>query len=95
MTQETRVKEDVLGFIADNFLFGDRASLPGDHESLIEHGLIDSTGVLELIAFLEESYGIAVADEDMVPENLDSVARIASFVGRKAAPAEGHTAKVA
>lgn len=90
MTKEKMVTEDILGFIAENFLFGDRTSLPSAQESLIEQGLIDSTGVLELIAFLEESYGITVADEEMVPENLDSVARIVAFIDRKA-PAISHT----
>lgn len=83
--QDTRVTEDILGFIAENFLFGDRTSLPSVQDSLIEQGLIDSTGVLELISFLEERYGVTVDDDEMIPENLDSVARIVTFVRRKGA----------
>jgi acyl carrier protein len=57
----------------------------GDGDSLIDAGLIDSTGVLELVGFLEQEFGIDVADEDLVPENLDSIARLAAFIDRKRA----------
>jgi acyl carrier protein len=50
----------------------------------METGLIDSTGVLELVAFIEEKYGFKVADDELVPENLDSVANLAAFVAKKA-----------
>ncbi len=89
------IKQEVSGFIAESFLFGERSSLPSDEESLIERGLIDSTGVLELAAFLEERYGLTVFDEDMVPENLDSVSRIAAFVARKTTVAAPRSEKIA
>lgn len=54
-----------------------------DHESFLESGIIDSTGVLELIAFLESRYEITIDDEELVPANLDSVERVSNFVGRK------------
>jgi acyl carrier protein len=73
----------VRQFIIDNFLFReDRASI-SDTESLLEAGLIDSTGILELVAFLESEFQLAVADADIVPDNLDSIERIASYVERK------------
>lgn len=76
--------EDIREYIASNFLFGDEVRL-GDHQSLIAAGILDSTGVVELVAFLEERYAIAVADEDLVPENLDTIAGIAAYVRRKQA----------
>jgi len=69
-------------FIAENFLFRADADI-SDNQSLLESGVIDSTGVLELIAFLESTYGISIADEEIVPENLDSIDSIASYLARK------------
>ncbi len=73
---------EIRQFVIDNFLFGqDRAF--ANSESLLENGIIDSTGVLELIAFLESRYSISIADAELLPENLDSVDRVATFVERK------------
>jgi acyl carrier protein len=77
--------EQVRQYILENFLFSTDASLLGLDESFLERGLIDSTGMLEVILFLEERFGIKVADDEMVPENLDSVNRIAAFIERKKA----------
>ena len=77
--------EQVRQYILENFLFSTDASLLGLDESFLERGLIDSTGMLEVILFLEEHFGVKVADDEMVPENLDSVSRIAAFVERKKA----------
>ena len=83
----TEVKNLVHTFIRDNFMFReDRAEL-SDSESLIEAGLIDSTGVLELVAFLESQFGIQIADADIVPANLDSIRSIVAYVGGKQATA--------
>lgn len=71
-------------FIVDNFLFG-RESQFSDEESLIERGLIDSTGVLELIAFLEEKYRFQIQEDEMIPDNLDSIQRLTDFIRRKTA----------
>jgi acyl carrier protein len=76
-------KNQIRAFIVDNFLFGDTERVPGDELSLIENDLVDSTGILELVSFLEERFGIPIADADIVPTNLDSIARIAAFVARK------------
>ena len=83
----TATSAKIRQFIADNFLFReDRASV-GDDESLLDAGLIDSTGVLELVAYLEGEFGIQMADADIVPDNLDSIAKITGFVEGKLAEA--------
>ena len=73
----------VRQYILENFLFSTDTSLLGLDDSFLARGLIDSTGMLEVLLFLEESFGIKVADHEMVPENLDSVNRIAAFIERK------------
>lgn len=70
-------------FIIENFLFGDTSHDLGDDVSLIETDLVDSTAILELVAFVEETYGVTVADADIVPANFDSIGRIAAFVGAR------------
>jgi acyl carrier protein len=72
----------VHGFIQANFLV-DRKKVLSDEDSLIRTGIVDSTGVLELIGFLEEKLGIQFEDDELVPENFDSVMRIAGFLSRK------------
>jgi len=73
----------VRKFIADTFLFGDPAAVPGDDESLLESGVIDSVGILELIGYIEKQFEIRVDDRELVPDNLDSIRKIAHFVARK------------
>jgi acyl carrier protein len=72
-------------FILDNFLFSDDPSLLNDDDSFLEKGIVDSTGVLELVAFVEEELGVNVSDDEMLPENLDSVRQVTAFVARKKA----------
>lgn len=67
-------------FIIENFLFGDASPMPDDAGSLIENEILDSTGVLELVAFIEDTFDFTMADDEIVPANLDSVAKIADFV---------------
>ena len=69
-------------FITTNFYVADDSSLT-DETSLLESGTVDSTGVLEIISFLEERFSIKVADAEMVPDNLDSIGKIVSFLSRK------------
>jgi acyl carrier protein len=76
---------DIRQFIVSNFLFGQPATFT-DEQSFLESGVIDSTGLLELVSFVEERYGISVADKELMPENLDSVKNISEFVARKLAP---------
>lgn len=73
---------EIRDFIVSNFLFGDAGSL-GDDTSFLESGTVDSTGMLELIMFLEEKYNIKVEPQEMLPENLDSVNRAARFLATK------------
>lgn len=79
------VSSQIRAFIVDNFLFGDEDYALGDELSLVENDLVDSTGILEMVSFIEERFGITVADADIVPANLDSIARIAAFVTTKQA----------
>jgi acyl carrier protein len=81
------IRAQVRDFIEDNFLMGARAARLGDAESFLERRILDSTGFLELITFLEQTYGIAVADDEMVPEYLDSLVNVEAFVQRKRAAA--------
>jgi acyl carrier protein len=76
------LKNRLREFVTSNFYVADPASLDAQ-ASLLELGIIDSTGVLEVIAFIEESFDISVDDAEMLPENLDSIERIAAFVTRK------------
>lgn len=84
---ESRVATDIRQFIISTFLFGDEARMPTDTDSLLETGTIDSTGILELIEFLESEYLFSVADSETVPENLGSVANLVRYVGEKAGQA--------
>jgi len=74
--------DTVREFIVENFLFGDGQQLQDD-TSFMESGIIDSTGILELITFLEEKYEIKIEDNELIPENLDNLQNVARFVDRK------------
>lgn len=78
------VEDSIRAFITANFYVAEPDKLQGD-SSLLDSGIVDSTGILEVVSFLETEFGIRVADEDMVPDNLDSIAQIAAFVARKRA----------
>lgn len=87
-----QTERQIRQFILSSFLFTDDESKLRSEDSLLEQGIMDSTGVLELVAFLESQFGIGVADSELVPENLDSVNRIMAFVSRKRADVSGATA---
>jgi acyl carrier protein len=76
------LKKQVRDFVTANFYIADPESLE-DRTSLLDHGIIDSTGVLEVILFIETTFGVTVEDSEMLPENFDSIERIAKYVGRK------------
>ena len=78
----SELKKQITDFIVENFLFGNADGLKDD-TSFLEGGIIDSTGVLELVTFLEEEFSIDVDDEDLIPENLDTINNVAAYVGRK------------
>lgn len=77
---ESQVTSQLRGFISTNFLFGDETRMPDDDDSLLEKGVLDSTGVLELIEFLEDEFGIEVSDTETVPGNLGSISGLTRFV---------------
>lgn len=85
---EQQVRDRIMDFIVDNFLFGDATGAPDDDESLLESGILDSTGILELIQFLESDFGIEVADSETVPDNLGSVANLTRYVLARRADAQ-------
>jgi len=78
----SQISSEVRGFIAERLSVDDIGTV-GPAESLLDAGILDSTGVLELVLFLESTYGICVEDADVVPDNLDTVDRIEAFVCRK------------
>ena len=75
-------KSKIRAFIVENFLFGNDADLK-DETSFLEEGIIDSTGVLELVTFLEEEFDIAIDDEELIPENLDSINNVTAYLEKK------------
>ena len=77
------LREQIRGFLIENFLFGDAAPLVDDQMSLLDNGIMDSVGVMELVAFLEGDMSLSIDDAELVPENLDSVDNLVRFVSRK------------
>ena len=76
------LRTDIRAFVVKHFLFGKDDGL-ADDTSFLEQGIVDSTGVLELVAFIQDQYGVKVEDDELTPDNLDSVGAIAEFVTRK------------
>jgi len=74
--------QQVRSFITENYLYGQDKQFD-DNDSFLEHGIIDSTAVLELVAFLEENYAITVEDEELTPDNLDSIKSVSAYLRRK------------
>lgn len=77
------VKKKLKAFIIDKFLLGDDSKTLNDDDSFLERGIIDSTGVLELVSFIEETFNIKVEDEELVPDNLDSLDNLTSYMKKK------------
>jgi len=82
MSAASPVTQQIRAFIIENFLYGQEREFNND-ASFLEEGIVDSTGVLQLVAFLEETYGIKVEDEELTPQNLDSVNSVAAYLARK------------
>ena len=76
------IEEQVRNFITENFLFGEEKKV-ADTDSFLENGIIDSTGVLEVVSFVEDTFNIKVKDEEMIPENLDSISNLVNFINKK------------
>jgi len=79
--EETAQK--IRSFIFDNFLFDADENALANDDSLLEKGIIDSTGVLELVEWLEDDFGLEIDDDELIPENLDSVNNLAAFISSK------------
>ena len=71
------LNDRIRNYIVENFLFGDQGTLKGDEQSLLDSGIIDSVGVMELVSYLESEHGLQIQDEELMPENLDSIAYLA------------------
>jgi len=79
------LRDKIRSYIFENFLFDESDNNLGDEDSLLEKGIIDSTGVLELVMFLEENFNFNVHDDELIPENLDSVNNLVAFIDKKQA----------
>ncbi len=75
-------KDKIRAFVVENFLFGSDENLE-DNTSFLDEGIIDSTGILELVSFLEEEFSITVEDEELIPENLNSINNVSAYLERK------------
>ena len=84
------VEKALRKFIVDNFLFGEEGDL-ADDDSFLEKGIIDSTGIMELVSHIESAFKINVENRELVPENLDSISRVSAFVTKK----QGETPRAA
>jgi len=80
---KNNIEQKIRDFIRDNFLMGEDNGNLSSNDSLLEKGIIDSVGILELVSFLEETFDIKVQDEELVPENLDSIAFIVNYIQHK------------
>ena len=78
-----QIEPQIRQYLAENFLFSDNGYELEDEASFLEEGVVDSTGVLELVMFVEETFGITVQDEEIMPQNFDSVSQLAAYVRRK------------
>ena len=76
------MKDKIRTFIVENFLFGQDEGL-NDDSSFLDEGIIDSTGILELVNFLEEEFSVTVDDEELIPENLDSINNVVGYLEKK------------
>ena len=76
-------KQAIQAYVAENFLFSSNGFDLSDDASLLDEGIVDSTGVLELVLFVEEQFNIEVQDNEIVPDNFDSVNRLAAYIERK------------
>jgi len=80
------IRDKIRAYVIDTFLFGDGNGLENE-SSFLDEGIIDSTGILELVAYLEDNFSITIEDEELIPEHLDSIDNIIAFLGKKGSPA--------
>jgi len=79
----TKLHQQIITFLKENFITGRNDVKLENDASLIDNGIIDSTGVLELVMFMEETFSIEIDDEELIPENLDTINNIVKFLGKK------------
>lgn len=79
-----QLKSEIMNFIIENFLYGQNDGF-GEDVSFMQKGIIDSTGILELVSFIEEKYGISIGDEELIPDNFDSINKLSVFITKKTA----------
>jgi acyl carrier protein len=77
------IREQIKSFVIENFLFGTDDATLGDDDSFLESGIIDSTGVLEVVGFIEDEFDIEVLDEELVPDNFDSLNKLVAYITKK------------
>ena len=87
MSSAEVIQSAISNFIIENFLFGDTSAAPAADLPLVQSGLVDSTGILEIVAFLETRFGVHTADEDLAVDNFGSISTIVRFVLAKTAKA--------
>jgi len=81
MSEQVRIRE----FILENFMIGESEEDLDNDNSFLEKGIIDSTGILELVMFVEETYGIEVEDDEVIPDNFDSISKLSVYITKKVA----------
>ena len=86
---QKNIEEMIRTYIAENILFSDNGYPYADDASFLEEGIVDSMGIMELVMFVEEQFGITVEDEELVPDNFDSVSRLAAYIRAKSQIAVG------
>jgi len=77
------IKSELREYMIETFLFGDTTTEFSDSDSFMEKGIVDSTGILEVITFVEDNYDIKIEDEELIPENLDSINNLEKFINSK------------
>jgi acyl carrier protein len=77
------IEKMIREYIAENILFSDNGYPHSDDTSFLEEGIVDSMGIMELVMFVDENFGITVEDDELVPDNFDSVSRLAAYIRRK------------
>lgn len=87
-TLHTQIRASVLSFLQSNFMFDEKKQIPDD-QSLLDSGIVDSTGILELIGFLEETYNVKFRDEELVADNFDTLGRLTAFLTARLTDAGG------
>ncbi len=79
------IQAKLRDYIAQNLLFSDNGYGYDDDDSFLEEGIVDSVGIMELVLFIEETYGLSVEDQDLTPDNFDSINKLAHYIGKRLA----------